>query len=185
MALAALRAGQVEPGERPTGGGVIELPVCPQHRVVAEVARGWETGCHMVHGVRRGGVIVHVTRGANRVCAGQVVVIVDMALTALRAGQVEPGQRPTGSGVIEFAVGPEHRLESMETWCRVQFVFLRVKCFALEVRFLDGDSKSNFCAGAGRTYKHSDPYASPKLRRAGKSIVRTTSSSRQFAMTVP
>ena len=110
MALAALRAGQVEPGERPTGGGVIELPVCPQHRVVAEVARGWETGCHMVHGVRRGGVIVHVTRGANCVCAGQVVVIVDMALTALRAGQVEPGQRPTGSGVIEFAVGPEHRV---------------------------------------------------------------------------
>ena len=64
----------------------------------------------MVHRTGRRVVIVHVTGRANRVCAGKVVVVVDVALRALGAGQVEPGQRPAGGGVIEFAIGPQHRV---------------------------------------------------------------------------
>jgi hypothetical protein len=64
----------------------------------------------MVHWIRCGRVVVHVTRRAHRVRAGQVVVVVDVALTALRAGQVESGQRPAGGRVVELAVGPQHRI---------------------------------------------------------------------------
>ena len=43
---------------------------------------------------------------AVRVRRSEIVISVDMALGARRAGQVEAGQRPAGGAVIEFSVGP-------------------------------------------------------------------------------
>ena len=57
-------------------------------------------------GMRRivGGVVVfHVTCVALSVGAGQVVVAIHVALQA-RHGGVEPGQGPSGTGVIESSL---------------------------------------------------------------------------------
>src|SRR5260221_13898738 len=43
---------------------------------------------------------------AVRVRRCEIVISVDMALGARRAGQVEAGQRPAGAAVTEFSVGP-------------------------------------------------------------------------------
>ena len=38
------------------GAGVVEFAVCPKHRIVATLARGWEMGRHVIH--RRSGRVV-------------------------------------------------------------------------------------------------------------------------------
>ena len=110
VALRALRAGQVEASQRPTRGRVIKLAIRPQNRVVTQFASCREAGRDVIHR-RGGGVVVSlVATHANRVGAGQVVIVVDMALRALRAGQVESGQRPARGRVIELAVAPQNRV---------------------------------------------------------------------------
>src|SRR5919109_587139 len=107
MALTALCAGEMEPGQRPAGGGVIEFAIGPQHRVMAVLARGGEAQLDVVDGSRRRVVVVLVARYAS--CVGEIVVVVDVALAALGSG-VCAGERESGSSVIEFSVGPQHRV---------------------------------------------------------------------------
>ncbi len=111
VALTARNAG-VETCQRPAGGCVIKGAIHPVDRVVAHLAARRESGgsvrriiCHVVVGL--------VARDAGRV--RQLVVVVHMALIALRAGQVEAGQRPARGRVIKFAICPEHRVVAQFT----------------------------------------------------------------------
>ena len=108
VALRTLRAGQVEAGQGPARGRVVELTIGPQHRVVTSLTSQREAQLHVVNRRGRSVVILLVAAHAGGVRAGQVVVVVGMALRALRAGQVEAGQGPARGRVIELAVGPEH-----------------------------------------------------------------------------
>jgi hypothetical protein len=106
VALAALGRG-VRAGQREAGGGVIELTIGPQHRVMAILAGRGEAQLDVVNGRSGRVVVVLVTRYAGRI--GEVVVVVDVALAALRSS-VRPGQWEAGGGMIELAVGPQHRV---------------------------------------------------------------------------
>jgi hypothetical protein len=65
---------------------VIELTIGPQHRVVTVLAGSWECQLDVVNGSGGSVVVVLVTTDASRVRAGQVVVVVDVALAALGSG---------------------------------------------------------------------------------------------------
>jgi len=78
------RGGSVETCERPTGTGVVELAVRPQHSVVAALASCREAERNVIHGRLRGVVIRLVARYAGR--AGQLIVVVDVAQSARRGG---------------------------------------------------------------------------------------------------
>jgi len=88
---------------------VIKLAVHPVHGVVAGIAGGWELRAHVID--RSLGVVVIglVARYASRL--GQVVIAVDVAIRALswRHG-MRARQWPTGSGMIELAIHPVHRV---------------------------------------------------------------------------
>ena len=87
---------------------MIEGGVRPCGRVMAQLARGREAG-RGVGWIRSGGVILLMARVAQR--AGEVVVIVDVAIRALaRRYRVHPRQREAGRSVVKLAVGPEHRV---------------------------------------------------------------------------
>src|SRR5689334_1116117 len=68
VALAALRC-QVRAGQCPAGGGVVKLPVGPDHRVVAGFAGGREACGDMVHGGL--GIVVVGQVAGDAVAAGE------------------------------------------------------------------------------------------------------------------
>jgi hypothetical protein len=127
MALAALRvyvaAGQGEPGR-----GMIERGSGPTGYVVTGVA-GCGKSSRLV--TRIGGLVEirHVTVGARP--AGQVVILIDVALRALQAG-MSAGQRKSSRGVVI-------ELRPLPTQCCVTSVALGGKVtlsVARIVRFL-------------------------------------------------
>ena len=82
---------------------MIKLSVCPQHRIVALLARGWEAGM----GYRTGRRVVVVLMAADAGGAGDVVVVVDVAVgTQPGRHGVRAGQNESRSRVIEFPVCP-------------------------------------------------------------------------------
>lgn len=83
---------------------VVEGRVGPDRGVVAQLAiRGESRG--RVRGVGRAVVIILVARHAR--CAGQVVVVVDVAIRALPGWhRVRAGQRKSGAVVIEGRIQP-------------------------------------------------------------------------------
>ncbi len=108
MAIYALaRRNSVHSRKGEAGRGMIELAVRPQHRVVALLASGGESG--MRHG--RGGVVVVVLMAAHASRAGDVVVVVDVAIRALaRWDRMGPGQRESGLRVIKSRRLPRARV---------------------------------------------------------------------------
>jgi hypothetical protein len=74
--------GGMKSGQRERGGAVVKLSVGPQRGVMAELAGRGETYLDVVD--RRGCrvVIVQVAGYAGRVGAGQIVVVVDVAISA-------------------------------------------------------------------------------------------------------
>ena len=97
---------------------MIELAVRPQHGVMTLLACSREAELDVVH--RRGRVVVVglVATHASRVRAGEIVVVIGVALSALRAGQVEARQWPARGRVIKRAVGPQHRVVTVLASCR-------------------------------------------------------------------
>ena len=93
---------EMEPGQREGCRVVIESRRNPCRGVMAHVALLRETGCHVVWTL--GGLeILQVTGYAES--AGQLVVIVDVALTALHGG-VKASERPASAGVIKRSAQP-------------------------------------------------------------------------------
>ena len=83
---------------------MIERRVCPDGGVVAQFARGRESG-RGVRGIVRARVVLLVARVAQG--AVQRIVVVDMAIAALpRWHGVQSGERKTGTAVIEGRIGP-------------------------------------------------------------------------------
>ena len=68
------------------------------------LARLWEVRLHVIR-IRGAVEIRQVAADAGRVGAGQVVVVVHMALRALQGG-MRPSQREAGGRVIEGRVQP-------------------------------------------------------------------------------
>ena len=89
----------------PARGRVVKLSVRPQHGVVTALASQREA-LDVVHWRGCVVVVLLVATHATGVGAGQVVIIVDVTLRALRAGQVVPGQWPARGRVIKLPVGP-------------------------------------------------------------------------------
>ena len=81
-------------GQRERRVVVVEGAIRPEHRVVTDLTSSRESGRNMVHRCSCIVVIGLVTRDTGSVI--ELVVVVDVALSALRAGQVEAGQRPAG-----------------------------------------------------------------------------------------
>jgi len=100
---------QVRARKCPASGRVIEFAIGPDYGVVAGVAGGGKAGLDVVDRVDSVVVVGLVARDAHCIGAGQVVVVVDMALRA-GSGGVRPGKCPAGGRVIEFAVGPGYRV---------------------------------------------------------------------------
>jgi len=95
----------VGPGQRKTGGRMVELAVGPEHGIVAGLARGRECRRKVIH--RRGCavVILLVARHASRRC--DVVIVVDVAIAALpRWHVVIAGQGEAGAIVVERRIQP-------------------------------------------------------------------------------
>jgi len=54
---------------------------------------------------------IQVAGYTGGVCAGQIIVVVDVAIGAYARGNgVRVGQRESSGGVIELSVGPVHRV---------------------------------------------------------------------------
>ena len=88
--------------------GVVEGGVGPDSCVVAQLARGRESRRSM-GGIGRARIILLMARVAQRAVQG--IIAVDVAIDALaRRHSVRPGQSEAGAGVVEFAVGPKHRI---------------------------------------------------------------------------
>ena len=103
VALRALQGG-VRARQREPGGRVIERRIPPGRGRVALLARLREVRLHVI-GVRGAVEVGQVAADAGRVGAGQVVVVVHMALRALQGG-MRPSQREAGGRVIEGRVQP-------------------------------------------------------------------------------
>ena len=84
----------VQPGEGEPGAVVVEFRVGPVAGVMALLASLREVRSRVV-GIRCSLEIFQVAADAGRICARQVVVVIDVALRALHAG-VRPGQREPG-----------------------------------------------------------------------------------------
>ena len=65
---------------------VIELTVCPNDRVVAQVTGSGETRLNVIHGSGRRVVVVQVTRHAGSIRARQTVIVVDVTIGAYAWG---------------------------------------------------------------------------------------------------
>ena len=98
----------VRPGQGKCRIGVIKCRIRPDCRVVTEFARGWES-CGGMGGIGRARVVLLVAGVAKS--AVQRVVAIDVAVGAQpRRRGVRSGQWESCGGVIEFAVGPQHRV---------------------------------------------------------------------------
>lgn len=91
-------------------GRVVKSRAEPRGSVVASCARSWVAGGDVIGNIAAeccralpGGNVAPV---AIRIRGGEVVIAIDMALRASRAGQVESGEGPAGGAVIEFSVSP-------------------------------------------------------------------------------
>ena len=93
----------VQSGQGKARGGVIKLAVGPLHDVMALLTGCGETGVR--YRSRGAGEIFLVTREARR--AGQVVIVVDVAIDAL-AGRirVSSSQKEPGHAVIKLGIQP-------------------------------------------------------------------------------
>jgi len=89
---------EVEARQRERRAVVIEGAVGPHRRVMTQLAGGRESGRCMA-GIVRAVEVGQVASNAGRI--RQLEIVVDVALAAARAGQVEAGQRPPGTRVIE------------------------------------------------------------------------------------
>jgi len=109
VAVRALaRRHRVRTRQRECRVGVVEGGVRPDCRVVTQLTRGRESRRSM-GGVVSARVILLMARIAQR--AVQRVIAVHMAIDALaRRHRVRSGQSEAGAGVVEFAVGPKHRI---------------------------------------------------------------------------
>ena len=104
--------------QRKRCGAVIELAVCPQDRVVAQLARGREPCLDVIHRSCRGVVVVQMTGNASSIRTRQVVVVVDMAVGAdARGDSVRVRERETRGGVIELPVCPQDRVVAALASC--------------------------------------------------------------------
>ena len=93
VALCALH-GRVRPGQRESRSRVIEGGAGPRRGAMALLASLRESGADVVR-IGRALEIFQVAADASRICAGQVVVAIHVALRALHAS-VRPGQREPG-----------------------------------------------------------------------------------------
>ena len=93
----------VQAGQGEAGGGVIKFAVGPLHYVMALLTRCGESGVR--HRSRGTGEIFLVTGEARR--AGQVVIVVDVAIDAL-AGRIRvpSSQQEPGRAVIKLGIQP-------------------------------------------------------------------------------
>ena len=101
-----MRVSQLE-----TGCGVIELTVGPHHRIVTVRASRRESHGDVIH--RRDCIVVVGLVAVHAGATGDVVVA-KLRVVATSALQrwigVAAGQQKTSRGVIEFTVGPHHRI---------------------------------------------------------------------------
>ena len=106
VALCALHAG-VRPGQRESSGRMVEIRAHPCSRGVALLASLREARLHVIR-IGRALEIFQMAADASRICARQVVVIVDVAT---RAGNrcVRSGQRKSGGGVVKGRAIPRSR----------------------------------------------------------------------------
>ncbi len=94
--------GEVRPGQREAGGRVVERPAVPRGRRVTGGAGGREPG-RLVGRIGAAVVVGLVTRDAG----GRLPVVDAVGMTGRAGrGQVRPGQREAGGGVVEAAAGP-------------------------------------------------------------------------------
>ena len=101
----------VEAGQRECCGAVVKFAIGPQRGVVAELAGRGETHLDVVDRSGRRVIGVQVAGYAGGVRAGQIIVVVDVAIgaQAWRHG-VRVGQREARAGVIELSIRPQHRV---------------------------------------------------------------------------
>ena len=98
------RWNQVRPGQRECSVVVVEGGVRPYHCVMAQLAGSWKSR-RRVRRIVCPGVILLMTRVAQS--AGQVVVVVDVAIRALpRRYRVRSSQRKPRSRMVELAIRP-------------------------------------------------------------------------------
>ena len=91
---------------------MIEGAIGPLHGIVAGLARGGEIRRGVIHGSQSMGVISLVAGDARR--AGQVVVVVDVAVGALaRRNRVGIGQREAGAVVVKARIQPRTRVMAL------------------------------------------------------------------------
>ena len=103
---ACARWHRVQSGEREAGAVVIEGRIGPVRSAMALFAGLWEIRGDVV---RIGGSLVVLEVTGNTGCAGQAVVVVDVAISAGAWRHcVHSRQHKAGSGVIELTVGPLH-----------------------------------------------------------------------------
>jgi len=103
VALLALHR-RVRAGQREAGGRVIERRGAPRRGVVALLAGGGEAGLHVVR-IRRFVEIRLMAGHASCIGAGQVVVVVDVALLALHR-RVRTGQREARCRMVKGSARP-------------------------------------------------------------------------------
>ena len=103
VALRALQAG-MEARQREAGGRVIERRIAPRRRGMALLAGLREIRLHVIR--TRGALeVLQVAADASRIRAGQIVVVVHVALRALQAG-VCTCQREASRGVVKRRARP-------------------------------------------------------------------------------
>ena len=101
---AGTRNRRVRAGQRESGRRVIKGRARPVRRAVTLLASLGEARRHVIR-IRRPLEVFQVATDTGRVGAGQVVVVIHVALHALHAG-VCPGQRESSGRVIEGGAGP-------------------------------------------------------------------------------
>jgi hypothetical protein len=117
---------QMGAGECKAGSGVVERPAPPVRCGVALFASLRESRGNVIW-ISRILVVSEVTGHANRVGAGELVVVVDVALRALQ-GQMRPGQRKAGRAVVEGRVCPRGRIVTLVAALReVRLDMVRVR----------------------------------------------------------
>jgi hypothetical protein len=95
----------VSASERPACGAVIKFPVGPDDSIVASgTERSGEGSGDVIGNETAQGLSASPIRGVTavtiRIGAGEIVIVVGMALRACR-GDMRAGQRPTRAGVIK------------------------------------------------------------------------------------
>ena len=84
---------------------VVELAVSPKGGVVAQLASRWETYCNVIDGTL--GVVVVRLVAADACRVGQLVIVVDMAISALPwRNQMRAGQGKASLRVIKSCTQP-------------------------------------------------------------------------------